>query len=89
MITIPLGLDEETVAKVDLLVKKGLYKSRSEALRDQILKGLDRIQTVEIELGNNETYNEILGKMLQWSSPPNLLPTRKTITELVAEGRER
>lgn len=38
MITIPLGLDEETVSKIDALVKKGVYKNRSEALRDQILK---------------------------------------------------
>ena len=43
MITIPIDLDEETLGKVDALVKKGLYINRTEALGDDIKKGFDII----------------------------------------------
>ena len=89
MITIPIGLDEETIAKVDALVKKGLYKNRTEALRDQIKKGIEKIELIEDDLPQPDLYQKLLKNLLSLEHPPNLLPTDKTVAELVSEGRER
>ena len=89
MITVPIGLDEETIAKVDALVRKGLYKNRSEALRDQIIKGISRISLLESDFSQSDLYQQLLDKLLSLPDPPNLLPTIKSVTELVSEGRER
>ncbi len=89
MITIPVGLDEETVAKLDALVKKGLFKNRTEAIRAQIMNGLDKRSIVEIKETSEIIKEKIFQKLLQSSKPINLLPTKKSVTELVSEGRER
>jgi Arc/MetJ-type ribon-helix-helix transcriptional regulator len=39
--TIPVRLDRETIDTLDLLVKTGLYRNRSEAIRELIKRGLD------------------------------------------------
>jgi Arc/MetJ-type ribon-helix-helix transcriptional regulator len=39
--TIPVRLDRETVDTLDLLVKTGLYRNRSEAIRELMKRGLD------------------------------------------------
>ena len=89
MITIPVGLDEETIAKLDALVQKGLYKNRTEAIRAQIMNGLDKRSVLEIKETPEAIKEKIFQKLLQSSKPINLLPTKKSITELVSEGRER
>lgn len=89
MITVPLSLDEETIKKVDLLVKKDFYKTRSEALRDQIAKGLERIEIIKDEFKESDIFQNLLDTMLTWQKPPNILKTEKTVAELVSEGRER
>lgn len=38
--TIPVRLDRETLETLDLFVKTGLYRNRSEAIRE-LMKGLD------------------------------------------------
>lgn len=90
MITIPIGLDEETVAKIDALVTKGIYKNRTEALREQIVKGIAKFELIFDNFADSEEYCSVLQEMLtKWSIPPNLLPSKQTIEELVSEGRER
>ena len=89
MITIPVGLDEETIAKLDALVQKGLYKNRTEAIRAQIMNGLDKRSVLEIKETPEAIKEKIFQKLLQSSKPINLLATKKSITELVSEGRER
>ncbi len=86
---IPVSLDEEIIKKIDLLVKKGLYKNRSEALRDQITKGLSKISLMDDFQEHDDTYNQILDTLLKLKTPPQFLNTKKSITELVSEGRER
>ena len=91
MAIIPISLDEEIIKKIDLLIKKGIYKNRSEALRDQIVKGLTKFQSVGI-INNNlksDEYNQVLDYLLKLKSPPDILKTEKSITELVSEGRDR
>ncbi len=39
--TIPVRLDQETLETLDLFVKTGLYRNRSEAIRELMKLGLD------------------------------------------------
>lgn len=86
---IPISLDDEIIAKIDFLVKKGYYKNRSEALRDQIVKNLSKISIIDDDQHDEEVYQELLDKLLKLPNPPQILNTKKSITELVSEGRER
>ena len=89
MITVPVGLDEETIKKLDALVKKGLYKNRTEAIRAQITNGLEKRSILDLKEPPEEVKEKLLSKLLNSSKPINLLPTKKSITEIVSEGRER
>jgi Arc/MetJ-type ribon-helix-helix transcriptional regulator len=89
MISIPVALDEETIKKIDILVVQGFYKNRSEALRDQIVKGLAKIELVSMKTVNSERRDAIIKRLLSMEEPFNLLPTAKSVTDLVSEGRER
>ena len=86
---IPINLDDEIIEKIDLLVKKGFYKNRSEALRDQILKNLSKISIIDNSQNQEDIYQELLDKLLKLPDPPQVLNTKKSLTELVSEGRER
>lgn len=89
MAIIPLNLDDAIIKKIDLLVKQGRYKNRSEALRDQIVKNLEKISIIENTEINSQKYNRVLEALLRLPSPPQFLNTEKTLTELVSESRER
>lgn len=39
--TIPVRLDRETLETLDLFVRTGLYRNRSEAIRELMKRGLD------------------------------------------------
>jgi Arc/MetJ-type ribon-helix-helix transcriptional regulator len=43
---VPLRLDEEILSFVDLLVKFGIYSSRSEALRELIKSGIEDFEDI-------------------------------------------
>ena len=88
MATIPINLDNETVKRLDTLVSQGLYKNRTEAIRDQIEKGLALMQTVKFPQKSSK-YHDVLRRLLSEISPPNVLTTTKSAVELVSEGRER
>ncbi|OLS19244.1 MAG: putative nickel-responsive regulator [Candidatus Heimdallarchaeota archaeon LC_3] len=86
---IPINLDEEIIEKIDLLVRQGRYKNRSEALRDQITKNLDKISIVSNPEVSSERYQKLLETLINLPSPPQFLNTKKSLTELVSEGRDR
>lgn len=86
---IPLQLDDEIIEKIDLLVQQGKYKNRSEALRDQIVKNLEKISLIDNPDKNSKEYQKALSKLLKRKAPPQFLNTEKTLTQLVSEGRER
>ena len=44
---VPLRLEEEVLKAVDMLVKLGVYKSRNEALRSLVKKGLENTQEIK------------------------------------------
>lgn len=88
MATIPINLDNETVKKLDTLVLQGIYKNRTEAIRDQIKKGLAQIETV-IFPKKSSKYNSLLQRLLNERPALNVFRTTKSAVELVSEGRER
>ena len=87
MQAIPINLDKETINKLDILVKQGIYKNRTEAIRDQIQKGLAQIETVSFPM-KTPKYDKLLRKMLN-ESPPDIFSSEKSAVDIVAEGRER
>ena len=89
MNTIPIRLDDDIIKKIDALVAKGKYKNRSEALRDQIIRGLENISLIEDSSKNVKEFDTILKKMLSLKKSPDLLKTKKSVIDLIAEGRER
>ena len=89
MAIIPIQLDDEIIKKIDLLVKQGRYKNRTEALRDQIMTSLDKISVIETRVEETEKYQKILTKLLKMKTPPQFLNTEKSLNELVSENRER
>jgi Arc/MetJ-type ribon-helix-helix transcriptional regulator len=88
MATIPIQLDSEIISKLDDLVRKGLYKNRSEAIRDQIIQGLNRLEVVNLSV-KKDKHDKIIQKLILLSNPPNLIKSKRSAVELVAEGRER
>jgi Arc/MetJ-type ribon-helix-helix transcriptional regulator len=88
MATIPINLDNETVKRLDTLVLQGIYKNRTEAIRDQIMKGLAQIEAV-IFPKKSSKYNHLLRRLLDEKVPLDIFKTTKSAVELVAEGRTR
>ena len=89
MVIIPLNLDEEIIEKIDLLVNQRRYKNRSEALRDQIISSLFKLSLIDDPQISSEDYQDIIDSLLKLETPPQLLNTEKTLTQLVSESRER
>lgn len=88
MATIPINLDDEIIRKLDNLIAKGIYKNRTEAIRDQIKIGLQKLQLVTFPERSSQ-HELALKKLLQMGKYPDLLKTKKSAVDLVAEGRER
>jgi len=59
---ISVRVENKVIAKVDELVKRGLYKDRSDALRDLIMRGLDLIYR---EIAYRERVEKVAGILLK------------------------
>jgi Arc/MetJ-type ribon-helix-helix transcriptional regulator len=74
---------------LDLLVKLGIYRSRTEAIRAMIQTGADEQVSRHIM---NEAVLKVLDRLLEYekSNGRNPLQTisEKTAAEIVAEGRQ-
>ncbi len=88
MPTIPINLDQRTVDRLDLLVLKKIYKNRTEAIRDQIEKGITQIESIIFPEKKTE-YDILMKKLLQQKKTLNIFTSDKSAVELVSEGRER
>lgn len=90
MPNIPVKLEEETVRKLDHLVKNGIYRSRSEAIRRMIVEKLKEKSISNIVSDSEEKLiNKLLEVVKEEGGVIINLISPKTATELVAEGRER
>lgn len=84
MRVIPVRLTDEEVRKIDLLIKQGLYRSRSEAIRAILPERLEE------KLGEDEDVTSLVNKLLNLRKArgnPVRLRLKKNAVEVVAEGR--
>jgi Arc/MetJ-type ribon-helix-helix transcriptional regulator len=86
MIIIPIGLDESIIKKVDLLVKQEKFKNRADGLRHLIIKGLQKIEVIDLP-PLNEVENQIVEELLK-SKNSLTLKFNKPICEIIADSRE-
>lgn len=85
MTVVPVRLSEGEVRKLNLLLKRGVYKSRNEAIRAILAEGLEE------RLGENEDVTELVSKMLalrKLGKTPISFKAEKSVVEIVAEGRK-
>ena len=82
---IPVKLEKKDIIALDLLVKMGLFKSRSEAIRAFVKEGINRMFIQRIITSDvDEIVNELLKEEM-----PFVIKSKKTVAEIVSEVRER
>lgn len=84
MCVIPVRLTDEEVRKIDLLTKRGVYRSRSEAIRAILSEQLEE------KLGQDEDVTPLVNKLFKLRKTgdnPITLRSKKSAVEIVAEGR--
>ncbi len=85
-----MKLPDELIQQLDLLVDRGIYRSRNEALRYLINKGVkEEIATMFLqEQSQQDRINSIINQFKKMNVTL-ILNTNKTASELVGEERER
>ena len=88
MTVVPIRLSREDTRRLDLLVKLGIYRSRTEAIRAMIQAGADEQVSHYLM---NETVLKALDELLDYEKSSGRNPLRiitgRTAAEIVAEGR--
>lgn len=83
---VPIRLDDEDLKRIDLLVKREAYRSRSEAIRQMVKAKLVEALAEDEDV---ERLVETLLRMKKKGGEPVTIRLRQTAVDLVAEGRER
>lgn len=90
MATIPLKLDGAHLKKIDFLIKKGIFKNRSQAIRCLLADRLiNVILPFENEANTDAIVNNVVKRMLGVSNQSLIINSDKSAVELVQEERER
>ena len=79
-----MRLKEEDVRKLNVLMKRGLYRSRNEAIRAFVEEGL------QVRLGEDDDVSDIVDWLLSLRKKgrvPVVFKSSKTAAQIVAEGR--
>jgi len=82
---VPVRLDDDEVRKLNILLKRGVYRSRNEAIRAILAEGLKE------RLGQDEDVTPLVNKLLalrKTGKNPLSFKTTRSILEIVAEGRK-
>lgn len=85
MTVVPVRLDDDEVRKLNILLKRGVYRSRNEAIRAILAEGLKE------RLGQDEDVTPLVNKLLalrKTGKNPLSFKTTRSILEIVAEGRK-
>ncbi len=91
MAVIPVKIDEEDAKKLDMLVRFGLFKNRTEAIRWALREGLEK-KIGAIPLLNFSGIDPVVDLMLQLASKGVdviRITSERTAAEIVGEGRQR
>jgi Arc/MetJ-type ribon-helix-helix transcriptional regulator len=81
---VPVRLRDEEVGKLNLLLKRGVYRSRNDAIRAILAEGLEE------RLVEDEDVTHIVNKLLRLKKKGGTLlsfRSTKRVVEIVAEGR--
>jgi len=88
--TIPVKLQAELIEKLDVLIRVGKFKNRSEAIRQILKQYLEREPMIPLSSeARRKKISSVVNLMLAKKKPVFDITSRKTAAELVAEGRER
>lgn len=87
-VVIPIRFREKELEQIDELVKSGIYRSRSEAIRSLSLEAAMRKRADLAGSGLNEATGAILDALRRDRSSVCVTALRRA-AEIVGEGRER
>lgn len=82
---VPVRLGDDEVRKLNILLKRGVYRSRNEAIRAILAEGLKE------RLGQDEDVAPLVNKLLalrKTGKNPISFKTAGSILEIVTEGRK-
>lgn len=88
VVIVPVRFKEEDLRKIDKLVKAGMFKSRSEAIRCLSLEAVEK-RTTDLTTPDVSKVVEAILKELRSDRERLKIVSKKTAAEIVAEGRER
>ena len=81
---VPVRIDDDQLKRIDLLVKRGVYKTRNQAIREML-----KTRLLE-ELSEDEDVEDIVRVLIETKKKghePLVLQFEKSAVETVAEGR--
>ena len=81
---VPVRIDDDQLKRIDLLVKRGVYKTRNQAIREMLKTRLSE------ELSEDEDVEEMVRVLIETKKKghePLVLHLEKSAVETVAEGR--
>lgn len=87
----PVKLEREDVAKLDILVKLGVFKNRSQAIRSLLREQLEK-KIAAIPQADLTGVRPVVDLMLRLSSrgvKVVRITSRKSAAEIIGEGRQR
>lgn len=84
MAVVPVRLSDDQLRKLNLLLKRGIYRNRNEAIRAILAQGL------ETKLGEDEDVTGLVNTLLRMKrnggNPISFRSVRRVV-DIVAEGR--
>ena len=81
---VPVRLSDDEVRKLNMLLRRGAYRSRNEAIRAILAQG------VEEKLGEDEDVTDLVDKLLtrkRNGRPVISFKSNRRVVEIVSEGR--
>ena len=87
----PVKLEKDDVKKLDMLVRLGIFKNRSQAIRSMLRDGLNQ-KTAAIpmtDLGGISSVVELMLRLASRGFDVVRITSRASAGEIVAEGRQR
>jgi Arc/MetJ-type ribon-helix-helix transcriptional regulator len=88
MTVVPIRLSREDARKLDLLVRLGLYSSRTEAMRAMIqAKADEQLNRYMLNDRVKDALNELLEAEKRHGKNPLRITSEKTAAEIVTESR--
>jgi Arc/MetJ-type ribon-helix-helix transcriptional regulator len=88
---VPVKLEKEDVKKLDMLVRLGVFKNRSQAIRWMIRDGMNKkIESLpQADLSGVEPVVELMLRLASRGANVIRITSTETAGEIVAEGRHR